>query len=364
MKKVLFVSNHAGFSKFNAPYMEWFHDKGWQVDNVSPGIEIGYFDNQYDLPINRNPFSLMNLRALRQLRKICKINDYDLIHCHTPVGGVLGRLCVSPNSKTKIIYTAHGFHFFKGAKKLNWLLFYPIEKMLAKRTDAIVTINQEDFDLATRKFNVPVYKINGVGVNLKRFVPVSMEEKLKIRRENNFSDDAFILVYCAQFIPRKNHLFLINQAIELKKTIQNLMLCFVGTGADESKIKYFCEAKGITDYVRFMGYRTDVQKLYAMSDILVSSSLQEGFGINLVEGMACALPIVCSDVRGHRDILEIANNNFLFNFDDNSFANSIILLSQNKQIYKEVSEENIDNAKLFSIENSIQQMSEIYEKYM
>lgn len=364
MKKVLFVSNHAGFSKFNAPYMEWFHNKGWQVDNVSPGVEIGYFDNQYDLPIKRNPFSLMNLRALLQLRKICKLNDYDLIHCHTPVGGVLGRLCVSPNSKTKILYTAHGFHFFKGAKSLNWVLFYPIEKILAKRTDAIVTINQEDYDLATRKFNVPVYKINGVGVNLQRFVPVSIEEKYRLRRENDFPDDAFVLVYCAQFIPRKNHLFLINQAIELKKKIPNLMLCFVGTGVNESKIKDYCEAKGVTDYVRFMGYRTDVQKLYAMSDILVSSSLQEGFGINLVEGMACALPIVCSDVRGHRDILEMAKNNFLFKFDDNSFSDSILLLFQNKQLYEEVSKTNINNAKLFSIENSIQQMSVIYEKYM
>ena len=92
--KVLFISNHAGFSKFNAPYMQWFHEQGWQVDNVSPGIETGYYDNQYDLPISRSPFSFSNIKALKDLKKICKENEYDLIHCHTPVGGVLGRLCV------------------------------------------------------------------------------------------------------------------------------------------------------------------------------------------------------------------------------------------------------------------------------
>lgn len=363
MKKVLFISNHAGFSKFNAPYMQWFHDNGWKVDNVSPGIEIGYYDNQFDLPISRNPFSISNLKVLRELKRICKKNEYDLIHCHTPVGGVLGRLCVN-NKKcaTKVIYTAHGFHFFKGASKINWILYYSIEKLLSKRTNCIVTINDEDFQIASSKFKTNVRKIDGVGVNLTRFVPVSLDEKNVIRKQNGFSDNDFILVYCAQFIPRKNHIFLINNVIKLKSIIPNLKVCLFGNGNDEQKIKEYVKSNKLDDIVKFLGYRRDAEKLYAMSDVLVSTSIQEGFGINLVEGMACNLPVVASNVRGHRDILGIAKDNFLFNFNDNSFIDAISSLYFDEEKRFKIARQNVSYAKCFSVENSLTQMGIIYRE--
>ena len=164
MKKVLFISNHAGFSKFNAPYMQYFHEQGWQVDNASPGIETGYYDNQYDVPIERNPFSFSNFKALKMLKKICKENQYDIIHCHTPVGGVLGRMVGHVCKKTKVIYTAHGFHFYKGSPLIDWLLWYPIEKHFSKKTDCIVTINQQDYELAKKKFKTDVIYILSVSI--------------------------------------------------------------------------------------------------------------------------------------------------------------------------------------------------------
>ena len=365
MKKVLFVSNHAGFSKFNAPYMQFFHENGWQVDNVSPGIETGYYDNQYDLPISRSPFSFSNLKALFLLKNLCKKNNYDLIHCHTPVGGVLGRLCVNiKKSKTKVIYTAHGFHFFKGAKLIDWLVFYPIEKFLAHRSNCIVTINHEDFELASKKFNSKIKKIDGVGVKLDRFVPVTNAEKLRIRNENGFLENDFILIYCAQFIPRKNHIFLIAQIEKLISLIPELKVCLVGNGKDEEKIKKIVSKKNLNKYFKFLGYRKDVEKLYAMSDVLVSTSLQEGFGINLVEGMACGLPLVISDIRGHRDIVQIAKENFLFSFKDDRFCNSLLDLYKNADKRKLISKLNVEYAKNFSVEHSLMQMSQIYREVM
>ena len=156
MKKVLFLSNTANFSKFNRPYMRWFKEQGWQVDYVSAGEEtVLDCDNQYSISIARSPFRLKNLRALKELKKLLSENHYDILHCHTPMGGVIGRLAAKKlwkEHKIKVIYTAHGFHFYKGAPLLNWLLYYPMEKWLAACTDVIVTINEEDYEKAKKSF--------------------------------------------------------------------------------------------------------------------------------------------------------------------------------------------------------------------
>jgi glycosyltransferase EpsD len=152
-QKILFVSNTANFSKFNRPFMRWFRQQGWQVDYVSAGEEtVGDCDNQYTVRMARSPFNLNNLRAYKELKAIL-LNDYDIIHCHTPIGACLARLAAR-NCGAKVIYTAHGFHFFKGAPLLNWLVFYPIEKYLSKYTDCLVTINEEDYYLADKKFRM------------------------------------------------------------------------------------------------------------------------------------------------------------------------------------------------------------------
>jgi glycosyltransferase EpsD len=152
-KKILFVSNTANFSKFNRPFMRWFREQGWQVDYASAGEEtVSDCDNHYTVCIARSPFNPGNLRAYRELKALL-VNDYDIIHCHTPMGACLARLAAR-RSRAKVIYTAHGFHFFKGAPLLNWLVFYPIEKYLSKYTDCLVTINEEDYYRAGKKFKM------------------------------------------------------------------------------------------------------------------------------------------------------------------------------------------------------------------
>ncbi|MBO5692134.1 MAG: glycosyltransferase [Spirochaetaceae bacterium] len=152
MNKILFLSNTANFSKFNRPFMQWFKEQGWQVDYCSAGEEnVLDCDNQFSINIARSPFSLKNLQGLKQLKDILANGNYQILHCHTPMGGVLGRLAALKlwkQGKLKVIYTAHGFHFYKGAPLVNWLLYYPMEKFLAHWTDVIITINEEDYERA------------------------------------------------------------------------------------------------------------------------------------------------------------------------------------------------------------------------
>ena len=155
MKKVLFLSNTANFSKFDRPYMRWFKERGWQVDYCSLGEErVLDCDNQYSICIARSPFSFKNLRGLRELKKLLSENQYDILHCHTPMGGVIGRIAAKKlwkEGKIKVIYTAHGFHFYKGAPLLNWLVYFPIEWVCSFFTDTLITINQEDYTFAKKQ---------------------------------------------------------------------------------------------------------------------------------------------------------------------------------------------------------------------
>ena len=156
MNKILFLSNTANFSKFNRPFMRWFREQGWQVDYCSAGEEtVLDCDNQFSISIARSPFSMKNIQGLRQLKRILANGNYQILHCHTPMGGALGRLAARKlrrQGKIKVIYTAHGFHFYKGAPLVNWLLYYPMEKWLARCTDVIVTINEEDYEKAKKSF--------------------------------------------------------------------------------------------------------------------------------------------------------------------------------------------------------------------
>lgn len=178
MPKILFISNTANFQKFNIPFMRWCLEQGWQVDYVSRGEElIRECSHSFAISIARTPFSIKNILGYFELKKIINQNQYDIIHCHTPMGGCLGRLAAKKlwkKNKVKIIYTAHGFHFYKGAPLFNWLVYYPVEKFLSKYTDVLMVINEEDYQLAqSKKFKArEVIKFDGVGVNLERFKPI------------------------------------------------------------------------------------------------------------------------------------------------------------------------------------------------
>lgn len=184
MTKILYVSNTANFQKFNLPFMRWCKEQGWIVDYASPADEsVTECNHFYDIEMPRSPLKFFRiLKSIKELKKILNENQYDILHCHTPVGSVVARLAAKSlrkKGKIKVIYTAHGFHFYKGAPLLNWILYYPVEKILSNWTDILILINEEDYELAVKKhFKAKnIVKIDGVGVNLEKFKPLGDENE-------------------------------------------------------------------------------------------------------------------------------------------------------------------------------------------
>lgn len=369
MKKVLFVENSSGFCKFNAPYMNWFKQQGWQVDHAAPGIENRFaygVTHHYDVDIHRSPFSYQNIKAIKTLKKLIDKEQYDLIHCHTEMGGLCARLAaISARKKgCKVIYTSHNYPFYKGASLLAWTVFYSVERMLASITDAVVTINEEDYQITCKhKFAVgPNFKIDGVGVNLERFSPVSAEEKMKLRDEVGVSRDAFVLLYTAQFIPRKNHEMLIKQVSKIRESIPTLKVLFAGNGPIWEEMKTLANKLEVSDCISFLGGRGDIDRLCRVADLHVATSKLEGQGINNIEAMACGCPLVVSRVRGHRDVCIDGKNGFLFDLNKpQDMVAEIIHLYKDKKLYNTISEFNKKDASRFDIKREVEAMAKIYK---
>lgn len=371
MKKVLFVSNVLShIYAFHLPYIKWFKEHDFEVHVManSNGQQAEGFDKYYDVKIERSPFSLKNLAAYRAAKKIIDSEKYDIVHCHTPMGGVIGRLASRKIRKqgAKVLYTAHGFHFYKGAPLLNWLLYYPMEKMLAKITDCVITINEEDYLLAKKNFSkkANIEKISGIGVDFKRFSMPTNEEKVILKKKYGY-ENKFVLIYAAEFIERKNHRFIISATQKLIENCQDITIVFCGKGKLLEKSKKYAKICKVDKYIDFLGFRKDMPDLYRMSDVLISSSLQEGMPINLIEGYASGLPAIVSDIRGHNDVVRNGVDGYLIGIGDAfDFYNKIIKLYDDNRIYQDMSRQAVKTAEKFSIENSLKQMEQIYKQYI
>jgi len=373
MKKVLFVAHvvKRHFMLFHVPYIKWFKNNGYETHVCANNdyenkndCKIPHCDKYYDLPFQRSPFSSKNIATYKELKKIINQNQYDIIHCHTPVGGVLTRIAARNARKkgTKVIYTAHGFHFYKGAPIVNWILYYPIEKWLSRYTDILITINNEDFERAKRKFKTKkVEYIQGVGIDLNKFKPQLIEKKKELRKKYGYSDTDFILIYVAEMSYRKHQDLLINVVNILKTKIPVLKLLLVGTG--ELLDKYIVQAKRLKleQHINFLGYRNDIPNLVSIADVSVSSSRQEGLPVNVMEAMATGLPLVVTNCRGNRDLVKDGENGYVVEIDDvYGFAKAVEKLYNSEELRKSFSKKSLEIIKEYSLDKVREDMSKIY----
>lgn len=362
MKKVLFVATvttHINF--FHIPYLKMFKEKGYEVHVASFGEEpIEYCDKHFNIPFARFPFKLQNYKVYKKLKKIINDNDYKIIHCHTPVGGLLTRLAAKKVRKkgTKVIYTAHGFHFYKGAPILNWMIYYPIEKYLSKYTDCLITINEEDYEIAKKKFKAKRTEfVHGVGVDENKFnFEMSNDEKEDVRKSLNLKEDDFVISYVAELSKRKNQGMLIKAISELinEEKIKNIKVLLIGSDSLNNYYQQMSKDLNVESSIMFLGYRKDIPKLLKISDLYVSTSTQEGLPINLVEAAICKLPIIATNCRGNRNIAKK-----IVKIDDvNELCNEIKKCMKNNELYITTK---LDEYKL---ENVMKEMEEIYENIM
>lgn len=346
MRKILFVANVAKehINKFHIPTIKEFKKQGWIVDVACSGNdEVPECDNRFKTCWKRSPFTFKTIKGIFQLKKIIAENDYDIIYCHTPVGGLIGRLAARTARKNgaKVVYNAHGLHFFKGAPIINWLLYYPVEKILAHFTDVFITINKEDYNRVKKKFNkkLDVHLINGMGID---FDKLNIEDPYQVRKEYRgklgISDDTTELIYVAELSPNKNQKMLVDLVQTLRLRGENVVLILPGPDHCDGKLQEYIDKKGLKEYIKLLGWRNDIGELLTSADICVASSIREGFGINIVEAMYCGLPVVAVNNRAHKMIIKDNDNGFLVNINDvNSMADMTSLLINNKDVYNRMS---------------------------
>jgi len=371
-KRVLFcatVDYH--FTAFHMPYIKWFKDNGWEVHIAANGERnIPYVDKKFNLPIQRSPFNFKNIKALKDLKNIIDENNYEIIHCHTPMGGILTRLAAHKSrvkGTTKLIYTAHGFHFCRGAPILNWLLYYPIEKFMAPLSDCLITINKEDYELSNRSLNVKrIEHIHGVGIDTEVFKPIDELNKQVVRESFGYQPDDFLLFYAAEFNKNKNQQFLLHSLSLIKDELSNVKLLLAGEGALLNECKQLANQLGISHMVDFLGFRKDIKEILPICDVAVGSSLREGLPVNIMEAMSCGLPIIAVDNRGHRELVTNNKNGWLVERNDfKGFSSAIIDLVKSKGLKERLgSNSRKIIMRKYSIDKVILEKSEVYKSYM
>lgn len=369
--KILFcatVDYH--FKAFHLPVLEWFKQQGWEVHIAAKGeLDLPFVDRKFNLSIERSPVHRNNLKAYRELKAIIQEQDYKIIHCHTPMGGVLARLAAQTARKkgTKVIYTAHGFHFCKGSSFLNWMLYYPIEKSLSRKTDCLITINNEDYQLAVSK-NFKAKKIahiHGVGVNTTRYKPLPKIDKWRLRQEFDFRTDDFLLFYAAEFNKNKNHQLLIRALASIKEQVPHARLLLAGKGPMLSACQGLAEQLGVGAMVHFLGYRSDIERLLPMCDVAVASSLREGLPVNIMEAMASGLPIIATQNRGHSELVVEGENGYVLSANQvTAFAGRLLELSRSNTLRLQMGEKSAEMVKKYSLAQVALELNDIYKPLM
>ncbi|HPT62343.1 MAG TPA: glycosyltransferase family 4 protein [Bacillota bacterium] len=321
----------------------------------------------YQVDFHSNPLHPGNFIAYQQLASLLRNERIDLLHCNTPIGGLLGRLCARQARIHPVIYTAHGFHFFSGAPLLNQIVYKSAERFLARYTDVLVTINEEDFN-AARKFRLRkrgrVYKVHGVGVHTNVGVQPGGQEhyrhRLYVREKLAIHRSAIVVVSVGELNRNKNNEVIIRALGKLERNDIYYVLC--GEGKLKDDLYRLAKRLGLGERVRFLGYRTDIEDILLMADIFVLPSFREGLSRALMEAMACGLPCVVSAIRGNKDLIDDGEGGILVPPSDvDAFCAAIRLLADDESIRHEMGAHNRRKVLRYSVENVKYEMKAIYE---
>ncbi|WP_232684035.1 glycosyltransferase [Leuconostoc mesenteroides] len=352
--KVHVATNMEDFGSMSAEENERF--KQWMIDNDVIAHQIDF---------ERRMGSLKgNIRSVKQLIKLFKEIDFTFVHVHSPLGSVLGRL-VAKQFKVPAIYTAHGFHFFKGGPRSGWIFFYPLEWFFSFITDTLITINDEDYEVAKKYMHAKnIVKINGIGVGVEQAWRVTDEEKLiarrNVRKELNIPEDAVMMSSVGELSDRKNHKVVL-EALKMMKPeqLKNIYYIIAGTGSNGEILDDLAESFGFKDHFKLVGYRSDIQNINFSSDISIFPSLQEGLGVAGLEAAIDGVYLIGSDIRGIKDYILSDSIGVIFNPRN---------AKQLKKVLEKKIDANILNSKLnrsrlcqFDIKSVDRAMQKIYK---
>lgn len=377
MKKILLVATVGGFlPQFLSNDLTLLQEKGYEIHYAANFMHCVYECDRerlisqniklHHIDIQKSPYMFSeNRRAYQQLKKIVVEEDISVIHCHTPVGGLLGRLVGRYfGEKIRVIYTVHGFHFYKGAPLINSTLYYSVERYLARFTDVLVTINEEDY-LNAKKLKIRkggnVFKIPGVGLDRTKFCSLELEKRNKLRGNMGIGRDTFVLLSVGEVNQNKNHSTVINALYRLND--KNLKYYICGDGFCMPEIMEQIKQLQMEDQVILLGYRTDIAEILNIADCFVFPSFREGLGMACLEAMSVGIPVIASDNRGTREYMKEGITGFICNAnDEESFARSICRMKELDTETRGKLQENCrEIAEKFSIGISKRAMQEVYD---
>lgn len=379
-KRVLMVATVPSMiGQFNMNNIYILLDMGYQVDvaadftdrSVWPEERVQKFKEQLrqlgveciQLDFSRSPFKIQrHYQSYRETIKLIKDRKYCFIHTHTPIASAIVRQAAHKTG-TKVIYTAHGFHFYEGAPVKNWLIFYPIEKHFSKYTDVLITINKEDYNRASEKFEAKktVY-IPGVGVDTEKFAICKVDKKAK-RKKLGVKESDFLLLSVGELSERKNYkvVFEALRKMDESGTIDNIVYLVVGKGKQENELKQFINEYGLQEHIKLLGYRTDIDELCETVDCFVHPSIREGLGIAPLEAMAAGLPLISSNVNGIKDYTENGVSGCCIDPNNvQEMAVAILKMHDDEKFRESCATNNWKTAKRFDINNTNTIMLNVY----
>lgn len=329
----------------------------YKQDCEKYGIEAVHID------FDRNPLSSINYsEAKKQLNELMQKRRFDIIHCNTPIGGVLGRLCGKKYGIKTVIYQAHGFHFWTGAPKKNWLIYYPVEKYLARYTDILITINKEDYKRAQNfhlKKGGKIYYVHGVGVDCKRFLNSGENKRSEIRNSLGLKADDILLLSVGELNENKNHAEVIRAISKCDNT--DLHYAVAGKGDIKASLESLAKELNLEQRVHFLGFIDNMPDHYKAADLFVFPSKREGLPSAVMEAMASGLPCLVSNIRGCNDLID-ENGGLLFDpSNDRDLSDKIEIMLSKKDSWAELGEYNKEKVLSFGFDNAVAELTEIYK---
>ena len=365
-KKVVLIATVLSFHEsFNKDNISLLQEMDFEVYLVANDKSTNYGEKQVKdfykycdsrgiriiiVDIPRSPFYFVGLlRSYNQLVNIFKNIQFELIHSHTPVGGLLGRL-IAKRFNIKNLYTAHGFHFYNGASIFNWLFLFNVEKWLSGFTDGIVTINNEDYRLTIKMDSTRSFYVPGVGINLDNFYCKKM----------NTSDNLIRFVSVGELNTNKNHIFAIKQLLELDIAFEYFI---AGKGAYSKRLETLINNSRHSSSIKLLGYVDDVANLLSQMDIMIMPSFREGLPAAVMEAMATGLPVLASDIRGNRDLIDDGQGGFLFEPENASdFMDKLKILIRDSELRNRMGMYNLEKIKGYDITKIREQMKYVYSQ--
>lgn len=359
MKKILITSTDLMMIQFLVPHVQNLSEHGYRVEIACSDVggrmdEVrsvlgGFVKAVHTVRLVRSPVSPGNILGYRDMTALLEANTYDIIWTNEPVMGVVTRLAARKLRKAgaKVIYMCHGFHFYQGAGPVNWLIFWPIERLMSRFCDVIVTVNRED-EARARTFHAPrVQYIHGIGVNTGRLS--RRDAQSDIRRELGLEAEDLLVLSVGELNENKNHQVILRALAQLGDPRIHYVIC--GEGELLEKLQSQARNLGLGGRVHFLGYRSDVVDICAHSDVFVLPSRREGLSVASLEAMYCGLPLIVSKVRGSGDYLQEGVSGFLRDADDAAgFAAAITRLKEDPVLCRSFGERNAEAVKPYCME--------------